>query len=162
MRAICRACHREVEWRDAGFSAWGEAVDRPRAGAERSAERGAGARVATMPAPISRRMTVAEIVAILDRRSRACSTATTLGAESGDLLPIVTGYDPEMVRLGLTGYLKTFRAPQLQRFLARISPIPSILDAFQPAMKGGFAEPMAPICCCMSGPAMSRACRSGA
>ena len=34
------------------------------------------------------------------------------------LLPIITGYDREMVRLGLTSYLKNFRKPQLQRFLA--------------------------------------------
>jgi hypothetical protein len=53
------------------------------------------------------------------------------------LLPIITGYDREMVRLGLTSYLKTFRKPQLLRFLSEDFMNPTILDGFQPLPKGG-------------------------
>jgi len=60
------------------------------------------------------------------------------------LLPIITGYDPEMVQLGLTGYLKTFRKPQLQRFLAEDFANPTILDSFQPLIKGGFGQAFGP------------------
>jgi hypothetical protein len=61
-----------------------------------------------------------------------------------DLLPIITGYDREMVRLGLTGYLKTFRKPQLQRFLVEDFTNPAILDDFQPLAKGGFGRAYGP------------------
>jgi hypothetical protein len=60
------------------------------------------------------------------------------------LLPIITGYDREMVRLGLTGYLKTFRKPQLQRFLAEDFVNPAILDNFQPLPKGGMGRAFGP------------------
>ncbi|MGU3494846.1 acyl-CoA reductase [Xanthobacteraceae bacterium A53D] len=60
------------------------------------------------------------------------------------LLPVVTGYDREMVRLGLTSYLKTFRRPQLQRFLAEDFANPGVLDGFQPAAKGGFVRAHGP------------------
>ena len=43
-------------------------------------------------------------------------------------LPQITGYDKEMVRLGLTDYLKLFRKPQLLKFLAEDFPNPKILD----------------------------------
>ena len=61
-----------------------------------------------------------------------------------NLLPVITGYDREMVRLGLTGYLKTFRKPELQRFLAEDFTNPSILDDFQPLAKGGFGRAFGP------------------
>ena len=51
------------------------------------------------------------------------------------LLPIVTGYDGEMIRLGLTSYLKTFRKHELQRFLVEDLGNPLLLDDFQPASK---------------------------
>ncbi|MBH89701.1 MAG: acyl-CoA reductase [Magnetovibrio sp.] len=61
-----------------------------------------------------------------------------------ELLPIVTGYDREMVRLGLTSYLKTFRKPQLQRFLSEDFMNPAILDSFQPLPKGGLGRAFGP------------------
>jgi hypothetical protein len=60
------------------------------------------------------------------------------------VLPIVTGYDQEMIRIGLTGYLKTFKKPQLQRFIAEDFPNPGILDKFQPLVKGGFGRAFGP------------------
>ena len=60
------------------------------------------------------------------------------------LLPAVSGYDAEMVRLGLDGFLQTFRAPQLHRFVAEDFANPKVLDEFQPAVKGGFVRAFGP------------------
>ena len=62
------------------------------------------------------------------------------------LLPLITGFDPEMIRLSLTDYLKTFRKPQLLRFINEDFSNPKILDEFQPIMKGGFAKALGPDC----------------
>ena len=62
------------------------------------------------------------------------------------LLPLITGFDAEMIRLSLTDYLKTFRKPQLQRFINEDFANPKILDDFQPIMKGGFAKAFGPDC----------------
>ena len=51
-----------------------------------------------------------------------------------------------MIRLSLTDYLKTFRKPQLQRFINEDFANPKILDDFQPIMKGGFAKAFGPDC----------------
>lgn len=64
--------------------------------------------------------------------------------ELDDLLPLVTGDDPELVRLGLTACLHTFRAPQLHRFLAQDFANPKVLDGFQPAVKGGAIRAFGP------------------
>ena len=69
--------------------------------------------------------------ALVDRVTRrrmiivVAASAVTI---SSLLLPFVSGYDAEMVRLGLTGLLKTFRAPQLHRFVAEDFPNPKVLD----------------------------------
>lgn len=60
------------------------------------------------------------------------------------LLPLVTGYDAEMIRLGLSDYLRTFRRPQLERFLAEDFVDPRCLDGFQAARKGGFTRAYGP------------------
>ena len=59
-------------------------------------------------------------------------------------LPLVTGYDSEMVKLGLTEYLKTFRKPELLKFLAEDFVNPKILDEFQPLSKGVFGKAFGP------------------
>ena len=64
-----------------------------------------------------------------------------------DLLPAITGYDREMLRLGLTEYLKTFRKPELQRFLVEDFSNPAILDDFQPLAKGGIGRAFGPEIC---------------
>lgn len=61
-----------------------------------------------------------------------------------ELLPLVTGYNSEMVRLGLTDYLKTFRKHQLLKFIAEDFANPQMLDDFQPVPKGGFARAFGP------------------
>ncbi len=90
---------------------------------------------------------VARIADIVDRAvARLLDRKDPYRQQMEELLPVVTGYDAEMVRLGLTEYLKTFRKPQLTRFLAEDFPNPSCLDGFQPLAKGGFARAHGPDC----------------
>lgn len=92
-----------------------------------------------------RTMPVALIVDAIDRAvARLLDRNDPYRRKMDALLPIITGYDPEMVQLGLTGYLKTFRKPQLQRFLAEDFANPAILDSFQPLTKGGFGQAFGP------------------
>lgn len=90
-------------------------------------------------------MPVSAIVAIVDGAvARLLDPGEPLRRELDDLLPVVSGYDPEMVRLGLTSYLQTFRAPQLHRFVAQDFANPKVLDEFQPAVKGGAIRAFGP------------------
>jgi hypothetical protein len=90
-------------------------------------------------------LTVAEIAAVIDRAvARFLDRDDPWRQRAERLLPLVTGYDAEMVRLGLTGTLKTFRKPELLKFLAEDFANPLILDDFQPLPKGGFATALGP------------------
>jgi hypothetical protein len=91
------------------------------------------------PLPVSRIVDVidAVIARLLDRQD-------PYRRRMDEALPIVTGYDAEMVRVGLTRYLKTFRKPELLRFLAEDFPNPAILDDFQPLPKGGYGQAFGP------------------
>lgn len=90
-------------------------------------------------------LSVAKIVAIIDEAiTRLLDRNHPLRRKAEMLLPIVTGYDAEMIRLGLTGYLKTFRQPQLKRFLTEDFNDPQLLDDFQPRPNGGFARAFGP------------------
>jgi hypothetical protein len=90
-------------------------------------------------------MPVAQIIAAIDRAiERLLNPADPCRLELELLLPRITGFDAEMVRLGLNAYLKTFRAPQLQRFVAEDFPNPKLLDEFQPRPKGGMARALGP------------------
>jgi hypothetical protein len=60
------------------------------------------------------------------------------------LLPRATGFDSDMVRLGLNSYLQTFRALQLQRFVTEDFANPKLLDEFQPRPKGGWSKAIGP------------------
>ena len=97
----------------------------------------AQARLRTMP--------VDAIISVIDRAvARLLDAHDPVRREADALLPIVTGFDAEMVRLGLTAYLQTFRAPQLQRFVAQDFANPKVLDGFQPALKGGAVRAFGP------------------
>ncbi|HZY18326.1 MAG TPA: acyl-CoA reductase [Ramlibacter sp.] len=90
-------------------------------------------------------MPVDAIVGVLDRAvARLLDPADPLRREADELLPVVTGLDAEMVALGLTAYLQTFRAPQLHRFVAQDFANPKVLDGFQPAVKGGAVRAFGP------------------
>lgn len=88
---------------------------------------------------------VSRIIAIVDAAiARLLDPGDAYRQEALRLLPAVTGYDPEMVRLGLTNFLQAFRAPQLHRFVAEDFANPKVLDEFQPAAKGGFVRAFGP------------------
>ena len=86
-------------------------------------------------------LTVSQITSVIDQAiSRLLDRRDPYRQKAEQLLPWVTGYDDTMVRLGLTSYLKTFRQPQLQRFLVEDFTNPLLLDTFQPSAKGGFSK----------------------
>lgn len=90
-------------------------------------------------------MTVSQIIAVIDCAiARLLDPADPYRQQLDELLPVITGYDGEMVRLGLAGFFKTFRAPQLQRFVAEDFANPKLLDEFQPRPKGGAARAFGP------------------
>jgi hypothetical protein len=90
-------------------------------------------------------LTVSQIVDIVDRAiARLLDPADPVRRQAEQLLPVVSGYDAEMVRLGLSAYLKNFRAPQLHRFVAEDFANPKVLDEFQPAAKGGAVRAFGP------------------
>jgi hypothetical protein len=90
-------------------------------------------------------LTISQIIDIIDRAvARLLDRKDPYRRKAEEILPIVTGYDAEMIRLGLTGYLKTFRKPELKKFTAEDFANPLILDDFQPMPKGGFARAFGP------------------
>jgi hypothetical protein len=90
-------------------------------------------------------LTVSQIVAIIDKViARLLDRNDPYRQKAERLLPLVTGYDAEMVRLGLTQYLKTFRRAELHKFVAEDFANPGVLDDFQPMPKGGLAKALGP------------------
>jgi hypothetical protein len=103
------------------------------------------ARVREASARVLKPMPTARIVEIVDAAvARLLDRDDPVRRKMEALLPAVTGYDAEMVRLGLTEYLKTFRRAQLQKFIAEDFTNPAMLDDFQPLPKGGFARAQGP------------------
>ena len=92
-----------------------------------------------------KQMPVSQIIAAIDRAiARLLDADDPYRQQLDALLPRISGFDAEMVRLGLNAYLKTFRAPQLQRFVAEDFANPKLLDEFQPVVKGGLARALGP------------------
>lgn len=92
-----------------------------------------------------RPMPVAEIIDAVNRAmARLLDRNDTYRQQAEAWLPVVSGYDADMVRLGLTGFFKTFRAAQLKRFVAEDFANPAVLDGFQPAAKGGAVRAFGP------------------
>lgn len=92
-----------------------------------------------------RSMPVAEIIDVIARAiARLLDRSDPYRREAEAWLPVVSGYDADMVRLGLTGFFKTFRAAQLRRFVAEDFANPAVLDGFQPAPKGGAVRAFGP------------------
>jgi hypothetical protein len=90
-------------------------------------------------------LTVSQVIEIVDRAiARLLDPADPYRQQMDQLLPVISGYDAEMVRLGLTSFFKTFRAPQLHRFVAEDFANPKMLDEFQPVAKGGAARAFGP------------------
>jgi hypothetical protein len=90
-------------------------------------------------------LSVAEIIDIIDA---AVSILLDRNGEyrqrAETLLPRVSGFDVDMVRLALGEYLKTFRKPELLRFVHEDFANPGVLDGLQPAVKGGLIQAHGP------------------
>ena len=92
-----------------------------------------------------RSMTVSAIVGRIDAAVLRLLDAQDPARRTLDAwLPRICGLDPDMVRLNLNRYLKTFLAPGLHRFVAEDLSNPKVLDEFQPLVKGGWAQAMGP------------------
>jgi len=90
-------------------------------------------------------MAVSDIVRVLDQATaRLLDREDAVRQELERLLPQVTGFDAEMVRLNLHAYLHTFRGLQLQRFVAEDFANPKVLDEFQPRTQGGWTRALGP------------------
>ncbi|MBP3951925.1 acyl-CoA reductase [Halalkalibacter suaedae] len=59
-------------------------------------------------------------------------------------LPVITGYDREMIRLYINRYLRQFRKEKLQRMIDEDFPNPLILDEFRPRKSGGLYRAYGP------------------
>lgn len=75
----------------------------------------------------------AAIHALLDPRGQAHQTLL-------HWLPQVTGFSAEMVRINLNATLRTYRAPQLQRFITEDLGGSALLDGFAPRVTGGLCH----------------------
>lgn len=90
-------------------------------------------------------MTVSDIVRVIDTATaRLLDRHDSYRQQLERLLPQATGFDAEMVRLNLNTYLQTFRALQLQRFVAEDFANPKVLDEFQPRTQGGWTRALGP------------------
>jgi hypothetical protein len=86
-------------------------------------------------------MTVSDIIRVIDRAiARLLDFDDDYRKLLDTLLPQVTGFNSEMVRLGLNGFLQSFRSLQLHRFVAEDFANPKILDEFQPQAKQGWSK----------------------
>lgn len=86
-------------------------------------------------------MPVMEIVDAIDRAVARMLDADNPARQQMDaLLPVVSGFDAEMTRLGINACLKTFRRPQLLRFLVEDFGDPGLLDDFRPRAGGGYTR----------------------
>ena len=90
-------------------------------------------------------MPVMAIVDAIDRCvARMLDADNPARQEMEKLLPVVSGFDAEMTRLGMNACLKAFRRPQLLRFLAEDFGDPGILDDFRPRPRGGWTRAYGP------------------
>jgi hypothetical protein len=135
----------QVEWRTLQFAAGSSRLDVrvPVLGAAQVTALALrvrkAARTHLKPLPVS------QIVDVVDRAiARLLDPADPYRQQADQWLPVISGYDAEMVRLGLTSFLKNFRAPQLHRFAAEDFANPKVLDEFQPAAKGGAVRAFGP------------------
>ncbi|CAB3739013.1 acyl-CoA reductase [Achromobacter kerstersii] len=135
----------DVQWHTLPFEQDGQRVDVAVPVLTAAQMQALAQRVKRASAQHLKTMTVSEIITIIDRAiGRLLDPNDPLRRQADTLLPVVTGYDADMVRLGLTGFLKTFRAPQLHRFVAEDFANPKVLDSFQPAIKGGAVRAYGP------------------
>ena len=134
-----------IAWRETRFSAWGQSVDVALPVLSSAQAQALGNHVRSHAESHLRQLPVMQIVETIDRAiARLLDRDDPYRKRAEAILPILTGYDAQMVRLALTGYLKSFRKPQLLRFLTEDFGNPLLLDGFQPRPKGGLARAVPP------------------
>ncbi|MBO1520374.1 acyl-CoA reductase [Oceanisphaera pacifica] len=102
-------------------------------------------KVTTARNSLLQNFTVIELVDIIDNAvHQLLDSNNRYRKKAEQLLPIITGFDAQMIRLGLTASLKTFRKPQLLKFLVEDFNNPLLLDGFQPRAKGGYVKAVGP------------------
>lgn len=138
-------CAKEVEWDTRLFHAHGKSVEvtLPRLtpaqlqAVARCVRAAAREHLAPMP--------VMEVVDVIDRViARMLDIHNPARREMEALLPVVTGFDAEMTRLGMNACLTAFRRPQLQRFLLEDFGDTGLLDDFRPRPRGGWSRAYGP------------------
>ena len=135
----------EVHYQTLHFAAHGRALDIEVPLLSDAQMQALAARVRSAARQQLQAMSVDQVIAVVDAAiARLLDPKDPVRREADDLLPIVTGFDAEMLSLGLGAYLQTFRAPQLQRFVAQDFANPKVLDGFQPALKGGAVRAFGP------------------
>lgn len=135
----------EVAWQDLVFEQGGTRVDVAVPVLTAVQMDALAARVRRASAQHLKTMRVSEIITVIDRAiARLLDRDDPYRQQAERFLPVVSGYDHDMVRLGLTAFFKTFRAPQLHRFVAEDFANPMLLDGFQPTPKGGAVRAFGP------------------
>ncbi|WP_332690885.1 acyl-CoA reductase [Halalkalibacter lacteus] len=86
-----------------------------------------------------------EIIAVFDQAvQKWLHPEYELRKQAERLLPIITGYDGEMIRLFISRYVKQFRKEKLQRMVDEDFPNPLVLDEFRPRKSGGLQRAYGP------------------
>lgn len=94
---------------------------------------------------ILQQYTTDRIIEILDRTIQLWGDPTyPLRVKAERWLPVITGYDPDMVRLFLHRYIKSFRKEQLMRIVEESFPNPAVLEGFRPKRTGGLTRAYGP------------------
>lgn len=135
----------EVQWHTLGFGSGTDRLDVAVPVLSPAQMKALALRVKQASATHLKTLAVSQIIEIIDRCiARLLDPADPYRQQAEQLLSVVTGYDSEMVRLGLTSFCQRFRAPQLHRFVAEDFANPKVLDEFQPAAKGGAIRAFGP------------------
>lgn len=91
------------------------------------------------------RLTTNQIVAILDQAvQKWLDPSYPLRCLAETWLPVITGYDREMIRLELKRFMRTFRKKELLRFLEEEFDSSAVLDEFRPRKTGGMSRAYGP------------------
>jgi hypothetical protein len=133
----------ELTWERLSFNGMGQSLDVYAPVLTDAQIRALSKRVRAANRQCHKALRVEEIVDAIDKTIELLLDRThPLRQKADALLPVVSGFDAEMSRLALSGFLKTFRKPQLLAFLAQDFPNPLVLDVFQPSIKGGHSMAM--------------------
>jgi len=135
----------DLQWDTLTFEAHGTSVEVAVPRLTPSQLAAVAARVRTAAQESLACLSVMEIVDAIDRAISCMLDADTPSRQEIDsLLPIVSGFDAEMTRLGISTNLKNFRRPQLMRFLVEDFGDPGLLDGFRPRAAGGWTQACGP------------------